>query len=93
MEGRQILGLWTRSGYNNGLTHAGEGVGRQRMLFCPRYSAGDRILAEIVNIKRNYARGRLLEVLDSPLPGVSLPAPVTAPAAAASSSILSTQSS
>jgi 23S rRNA (uracil1939-C5)-methyltransferase len=67
MEGRQILRTLDKIRLQiNGLTHAGEGVGRHNgmAVFVPGTAPGDRILAEIVNIKRNYARGRLLEVLE-----------------------------
>ncbi len=51
----------------NGLTHAGEGVGRHNgmAVFVPGTAPGDTILAEIVDLKRNYARGRLLEIIGS----------------------------
>lgn len=50
----------------NGLTHAGEGVGRHggMAVFVPGTAPGDTVMAEIVDIKRNYARGRLLEVIE-----------------------------
>ncbi len=50
----------------NGLTHAGEGVGRHNSMavFVPGTAPGDTVLAEIVNLKRNYARGRLLEIVE-----------------------------
>jgi 23S rRNA (uracil1939-C5)-methyltransferase len=67
MEGRQILRTLDKIRLQiNGLTHAGEGVGRHNgmAVFVPGTAPGDRILAEIVNIKRNYARGWLLEVLE-----------------------------
>jgi tRNA/tmRNA/rRNA uracil-C5-methylase (TrmA/RlmC/RlmD family) len=68
MEGRQILRTLDKIRLQiNGLTHAGEGVGRHNgmAVFVPGTAPGDRILAEIVNIKRNYTRphihsGRLM---------------------------------
>ncbi len=50
----------------NGLTHAGEGVGRYRGLavFVPASTPGDTVLAGVVELKRNYARARLLEILE-----------------------------
>ncbi len=50
----------------NGLTHAGEGVGRHKgmAVFVPGTAPGDTVLAEVTDIKRNYARGRLLEILE-----------------------------
>ena len=48
----------------SGMTHGGDGVGRFRGLavFVPGTVPGDTILAEVVDLKRNYARGRLLEI-------------------------------
>lgn len=59
----------------NGLTHAGEGVGRHgRMaVFVPGTVPGDTVLVEITHIKRNYARGRLLEIIEQS-PGRCQPA-------------------
>lgn len=50
----------------NGLTHAGEGVGRHggMAVFVPGTAPGDTVFVEITHIKRNYARGRLLEVIE-----------------------------
>ncbi|MDD2553980.1 MAG: 23S rRNA (uracil(1939)-C(5))-methyltransferase RlmD, partial [Desulfotomaculaceae bacterium] len=50
----------------NGLTHAGEGVGRHdgMAVFVPGTAPGDTVLVEIADTKRNYARGRLLEVIE-----------------------------
>ena len=50
----------------NGLTHAGEGVGRCSGLavFVPGTVPGDTVLAKVVDIKKNYARGRLLEIIE-----------------------------
>jgi len=50
----------------NGLTHAGEGIGRHNgmAVFVPGTTPGDTVLAEIVDLKRNYARGRLLEIVE-----------------------------
>lgn len=50
----------------NGLTHAGEGVGRHNgmAVFVPGTAPGDTVLVEITDTKRNYARGRLLEILE-----------------------------
>lgn len=48
-----------------GLGHAGEGIGRWRGLavFVPRAVPGERVLVEIAEARKNFARGRLLEVL------------------------------
>lgn len=50
----------------NGLTHAGEGVGRHNgmAVFVPGTAPGDTVLAEVVDLKRNYARGRLLKIIE-----------------------------
>ena len=44
---------------------SGEGVGRvsDRVVFVPDAVTGDRITARLVNVKRQYAHGKLLEVL------------------------------
>lgn len=48
----------------NGITHSGDGVGRYRGLavFVPGTVPGDTILAQVVDLKKNYARGKLLEI-------------------------------
>lgn len=48
----------------NGITHAGDGVGRYHGLavFVPGTVPGDTVLAEVEDLKKNYARGRLLEI-------------------------------
>jgi len=50
----------------NGLTYAGDGVGRYdgMAVFIPGTAPGDTVLAEVVDLKRNYARGRLLEIIE-----------------------------
>jgi len=50
----------------SGLTHACEGVGRHNgmAVFVPGTAPGDTVLVEITHIKRNYARGKLLEVIE-----------------------------
>jgi 23S rRNA (uracil1939-C5)-methyltransferase len=50
-----------------GLTHAAEGVGRHKgmAVFIPGTVPGETVLAEVVDIKRSYARGRLLEIIES----------------------------
>lgn len=50
----------------NGLTHAGEGVGRYNgmAVFVPGTAPGDTVMVEITDMKRNYARGRLQEVIE-----------------------------
>ncbi|MFA4885129.1 MAG: 23S rRNA (uracil(1939)-C(5))-methyltransferase RlmD [Desulfotomaculaceae bacterium] len=50
----------------NGLTHAGDGVGRHNgmAVFVPGTAPGDTVLAEVADLKRNYARGRLLEIVE-----------------------------
>jgi len=47
-----------------GLTHAGEGVGRWQGLavFVPGTAPGETVLAGVVELKKNHARARLLEV-------------------------------
>lgn len=49
-----------------GITHAGEGVGRYHGLavFVPGTVPGDTVLAQVVELKKNYARGKLLEVTE-----------------------------
>jgi 23S rRNA (uracil1939-C5)-methyltransferase len=49
-----------------GLTHAGEGVGRHSgmAVFIPGTVPGETVLAEVVVLKRNYARGWLLEIIE-----------------------------
>ncbi len=44
---------------------SGEGVGRvfDRVVFVPDTVTGDRIAARLVNVKRQYAHGKLLEVI------------------------------
>jgi 23S rRNA (uracil1939-C5)-methyltransferase len=51
----------------SGLTHAGDGVGRHNgmALFVPGTVPGETVLAEVTELKRNYARGRLLEIIAS----------------------------
>lgn len=50
----------------NGLAHGGEGVGRVEgfTVFVPWAVPGDRVEAEVSEVKKNYARGRLLRVLE-----------------------------
>lgn len=50
----------------DGLTHAGEGVGRHGTLvvFVPEAAPGETVLAEVDRWHKNYARARLVEVLD-----------------------------
>lgn len=50
----------------NGLTHAGEGVGRHNgmAVFVPGTAPGDTVMVEITDMKRNYARGRLQEIIE-----------------------------
>lgn len=52
-----------------GITHAGEGVGRCQgfTLFIPGTVPGDLVLAEVIELKKNYARARLLEVTEESL--------------------------
>ena len=51
----------------NGLTHAGEGVGRHNgmAVFVPGAVPGETVLAKVVDLKRSYARGELLEIFDA----------------------------
>lgn len=48
----------------NGIAHSGDGVGRYHELavFVPGTIPGDTVLAEVVDLKKNFARARLLEV-------------------------------
>lgn len=50
----------------NGLNHTGSGVGRycKMAVFVPYTAPGDTILAEVADVKKNYARGRLLEIIE-----------------------------
>jgi 23S rRNA (uracil1939-C5)-methyltransferase len=50
----------------NGVTHAGDGVGRYKGLavFVPGTVPGESVLAEVVEFKKSYARARLLEVVE-----------------------------
>jgi 23S rRNA (uracil1939-C5)-methyltransferase len=47
------------------VSDSGEGVGRvnERVVFVPDTVTGDRITARLVNVKRQYAHGKLLEIL------------------------------
>jgi len=58
----------------NGLNHAGEGVGRYcgAAVFVPFAIPGDTIFAEVVDLKKNFARARLLQIIE-PSPGRQLP--------------------
>ena len=76
MENQQVLKKTEKVKLRiNGLTHAGEGVGRHggMAVFVPSTVPGDTILVEITHIKRNYARARLLEVIEQS-PGRCQPA-------------------
>jgi 23S rRNA (uracil1939-C5)-methyltransferase len=50
-----------------GFGHEGEGVGRYRgfTVFVPEVLKGEKILARIVEVKKNFARGAVLEILES----------------------------
>jgi 23S rRNA (uracil1939-C5)-methyltransferase len=50
-----------------GLGHAGEGVGRIDgfAIFVPNAIPGDRVLAEIEEVKHNHGRGRIVEIVRS----------------------------
>ena len=50
----------------NGINHSGEGVGRYHgmAVFVTGTAPGDAILAEVVELKKNYARARLLEITE-----------------------------
>jgi len=58
----------------NGLNHAGEGVGRYCgiAVFVPYTMPGDTVSAEVANLKKNFARGRLLQIIEHS-PGRRLP--------------------
>ena len=47
------------------VSDGGEGVGRveDRVVFVPDTVTGDRITARLINVKRQYAHGKLLEIL------------------------------
>lgn len=49
-----------------GLTRAGEGVGRWQgiVVFVPRAIPGERVRAEITVIRKDFTRGRLVEILN-----------------------------
>ncbi len=49
----------------NDISESGEGVGRvgNQVVFVPDTVTGDRISARLVNVKRHYANGKLLEIL------------------------------
>ncbi|OPX86743.1 MAG: 23S rRNA (uracil-C(5))-methyltransferase RlmCD [Pelotomaculum sp. PtaB.Bin104] len=49
------------------LNHSGEGVGRYRgiAVFVPFTAPGDKVLAEITELKKNFARGRLISISES----------------------------
>lgn len=57
-----------------GLGHAGEGVGRLAgfTLFVPGGLPGDRVRARVTEVKKNYGRAELLDVL-APAPGRVVP--------------------
>ncbi len=58
----------------NGLNHAGEGVGRYCgiAVFVPFTMPGDTVFAEVVDLKKNFARGRLIQIIERS-PGRRLP--------------------
>ncbi len=49
------------------VSDSGEGVGRvdERVVFVPDTVTGDRITARLVNVKRQYAHGKLLHILSA----------------------------
>jgi 23S rRNA (uracil1939-C5)-methyltransferase len=49
------------------VSESGEGVGRadDRVVFVPDTVTGDRITARITNVKRQYAHGKLVEVIEA----------------------------
>ena len=51
----------------NGLNHAGEGVGRYCgvAVFVPFTMPGDTVSAEVIELKKNFARGRLLQIIEN----------------------------
>lgn len=51
----------------SGLTHSGEGVGRYMgvAVFVPGAVPGDKVIAELTDMKKNYALARLLTVSES----------------------------
>ncbi|HOV80896.1 MAG TPA: 23S rRNA (uracil(1939)-C(5))-methyltransferase RlmD [Bacillota bacterium] len=52
--------------YISGMTHGGEGVGRYKevAVFVPGSVPGETVTAEAVELKKNYARARLLEIVE-----------------------------
>jgi len=50
----------------NGLNYAGEGVGRYCgiAVFVPYAIPGDTVFAEVIELKKNFARGRLLQIIE-----------------------------
>lgn len=50
----------------DGITHAGEGVGRCQgfAVFVPGTVPGDLVQAEVIDLKKNYARTRLIQVTE-----------------------------
>ncbi|WP_066640093.1 23S rRNA (uracil(1939)-C(5))-methyltransferase RlmD [Desulfolucanica intricata] len=50
----------------NDINHQGEGVGRYHdfAVFVPSTSPGEKISARITEVKKSFARGRLVEILD-----------------------------
>ncbi|APC09129.1 23S rRNA (uracil(1939)-C(5))-methyltransferase RlmD [Neomoorella thermoacetica] len=64
-----------------GLNHEGAGIGHLqdgRVIFVPGALPGEQVLVEVVSVKRNYARGRLVEVVKASPDRVLPPCPEAA---------------
>lgn len=69
-----------------GLNHEGAGIGHLqdgRVIFVPGALPGEQVLVEVVSVKRNYARGRLVEVVEASPDRVLPPARKRPPVAGA----------
>ena len=62
-----------------GLNHEGEGIGRfdERVVFVPDTAPGDRLEVRLLRVKKNYAVGQLLRILE-PSPQRTRPACIVA---------------
>ncbi|OIQ60938.1 23S rRNA (uracil-C(5))-methyltransferase RlmCD [Moorella thermoacetica] len=64
-----------------GLNHEGAGIGHLqdgRVVFVPGALPGEQVLVEVVSVKRNYARGRLVQVVEASPDRVLPPCPEAA---------------
>lgn len=62
----------------SGIGHSGEGVGRYRdfTLFIPGAAPGDRVSARVSEVRKNFARAQVVEVLAPSAHRVGAPCPV-----------------